>query len=164
MTLDGALVDRAQQSFPVLLRERGWEHDLDADAGNPLTGGVPLGIDRQREPLGVQVALLAEAQRVEARARSDRGEKEIERRRGSALTPLEYGLVRADPRPLVERIDAEAPRKMNVHRPSMRWSPVVRMMQTNQRQRLSASSRDGFGPPASRLYAQADAHARTPTI
>jgi len=84
VVLDGALIDRAQDRLPVFFWKRRRHGDLDSDAGDAFSRGVPLGRDREREALRVEVAPLAETQRLEARAGSDRGEEEIEGRGGRA--------------------------------------------------------------------------------
>ena len=86
MALDRALIDRAEKRLAIPLGERRGKRDVDADAGDVLS--IPLRCHRQGETRRVEVALLAEAQRVETGAGADRGEKQVEGRRGFAATSL----------------------------------------------------------------------------
>lgn len=113
--LDRALADGALQGLPVSLGEgRRW-HDFDPDTGDPLAARVPDGLERQGQPLRVEVSLLAEPQGVEAGAGPDRTEEEVEGRRGLARASLRERLVGQDPEPLVQGLDSKASRKGNLH-------------------------------------------------
>jgi hypothetical protein len=76
---------------------------------------VPHGSEREREARGVEVALLAEAKRIEAGAGPDRGEKEVEGRRRLAAPALKDRLIGQDAEALVLRLDLNAARKPNFH-------------------------------------------------
>src|ERR1019366_1780488 len=93
---DGALVDRALDRARVLLREAGRERERDADRRKALLRLVAHGLEREAEPLGRDPALLTEAEGVEAHARRDRGEEEVERR-GRGVFPVRAGLVGPNP-------------------------------------------------------------------
>ena len=115
MAPDRTLINRPNDRLTVSLRKRGRQDDLDSNPVHALARGVSCDCDREPQPLSVEVTLLAEAQRVETRARPDRGEEEIEWRRGCASASLNDGLIRADPDTLVQGIDAQTSREPNIH-------------------------------------------------
>ena len=75
--IDGALVGGADDGGPVLLGKAGGKGDLDPDVGNELRVGVALPGHRDGHPLGGDLPLLAEPQRVEPGAGADRGQEEL---------------------------------------------------------------------------------------
>ena len=113
VALDGALIDRAQQSIAISLRERRGERDVDVDARDMLS--VPHRRERERQALGVEIALLAEAKRIESGAGPDRGEKEVEGRRGLAAPSLKDRLIGQDAEAVVLRLDLNAAGKPDLH-------------------------------------------------
>ena len=119
MPLDGALIDRTQDRLPILFRKRRRKRDRDPDASHSLAAVVTFVRHGEGEPVHVQVALLAEAERVETRARSDRGEEHVEWRGRTTRAAGEKRLIRngseirRGPRPPPFRRENESPRQMH---------------------------------------------------
>ena len=125
VTLDLALIDRPQQGVAVLLRECRGQGDVDPDPVHMLSGASAVRRHRDHQAFGVEVALLQESERVVPGARPDRGEEEVEGRRGRSLPPRDHGLVRPDAVSLVDRLDPQASRKGDVPW-SRRLGPAAR--------------------------------------
>jgi len=132
---DAALIDGALHRLSVFRWKRRRQADLDANAIDVLPGCVAFRCNRKSEPLGVHIALLTESQGIKPRTCPDRGEKEIEGRRSGARPSLSDGLVRANPKTFVMRLDAQTAGKLNVHKSILASGSAARLMQTDQHSR-----------------------------
>ena len=96
MPFDGALGDGAENRLAVSFRKFLRQVDRDFQFHDLLLRSVALGFHRDLEPVGIQVPLLAEAERVKSRAGRNGSQKEIERRRSDAPASRRSRLVGDD--------------------------------------------------------------------
>jgi hypothetical protein len=164
VALHRALIDRAPDGLPIPLGKRRGQCDLDPNASHELALGIPPGRHRQGQSGRVEVALLAEAEHVEAGARADRREKEIEGRRSRAATALSDRLIGPDPEAFVQRVDLPAAGKFDLHGPNVRSPPAARLMQAHHRTGLALSTPPGGARPgdeptvvAAKMHGRGDA-------
>src|ERR1019366_206242 len=98
----------------VLVRKRRRKRDFDADVARELRRRIDLDALVEREAVGREPTRLAEGEDVEARARAERREEEIERRDRRPFAAAFDGLVRMDDIRSDLGIDALAAWKCNL--------------------------------------------------